>query len=59
MSNIVALFKPKTNPVKEFISNELLSWAINQGVDIESAEFKFTAATIMVELQGMLCSLKN
>jgi hypothetical protein len=59
MSNVVALFKPTPNPVKEFISNELFSWAIEQGLDIESADFKFTAATIMVELQGMLCSLKN
>jgi len=59
MSNVVALFKPTSNPVKDFISNELLGWAIEQGLDIESADFKFMAATIMVELQGMLCSLKN
>jgi hypothetical protein len=42
------------DPAAEFIMNDLIPWAIEQGLDIYAAKFRFNAATIMTCLQGML-----
>lgn len=44
----------KEDPVVEFILNNLIPWAMEQGLDIQSAKFRLNGATIMTCLQGML-----
>jgi hypothetical protein len=60
MDNVIA-FPTKTNdeedhgdPVTDFIHYHLIPWAIETGLDINSAKFKLNGATIMTCLQGML-----
>jgi len=66
MNNIVA-FRPKKAPIPEVqlpvntspsVVTDMIyyisEWAINNGVDIESINYKYEAATIMTVLQGML-----
>lgn len=40
--------------VNDFITNQLLPWAISAGVDVHSKSFKLKGALIMTALQGML-----
>jgi len=68
MSNVVAFKarKPKPTPIVEmptnstpqsvmdFITDDLYNWALSQGIDIESTDFKFESATVMTVLQGMM-----
>lgn len=67
MSNVLAFKarKPKPiivempinstpQPVMDFITEDLYNWAICQGIDLESTDFKFESATIMTVLQGMM-----
>lgn len=42
----------------KFVTEELYSWALDQGIDIESTDFKFESATILTVLQGMLFRIK-
>ena len=58
--NILAFPGPKVreedrgDPVIEFVLNQLIPWAMDQGIDVESAKFRLNGATIMTCLQGML-----
>ena len=59
MDNVVELFgkKPQEeeiDPVLSFVQNQLIPWAIDNGLDIDSMKFKLNGATIMTCLQGML-----
>ena len=38
----------------DFISEILYPWALDNGIDIESTDFKYEAATVMTVIQGML-----
>lgn len=42
------------DPVIEFVLNNLIPWAMEQGIDISSAKFRLNGATVMTCLQGML-----
>jgi hypothetical protein len=42
------------DPVLEFVQEQLIPWAIDNGLDIDSMKFKLNGATIMTCLQGML-----
>lgn len=44
----------KGDPVVDFILNNLIPWAMEQGLDTQSARFRLNGATIMTCLQGML-----
>lgn len=44
----------KGDPVIDFILKHLIPWAMEQGLDIQSAKFRLNGATIMTCLQGML-----
>jgi hypothetical protein len=60
--NVVELFgkNPKiaivdeVDPVLSFVQDQLIPWAIDNGLDINSMKFKLNGATIMTCLQGML-----
>lgn len=60
MDNVVELFgkKPQQeeekDPVLDFVQENLIPWAIENGLDITSMKFKLNGATIMTCLQGML-----
>lgn len=58
MSNVVKFPFPEqqdsSDPAMEFIRDELLPWAVENNLDINSQKFKLNAATIMSCLQGML-----
>lgn len=62
MDNVVELFGkiPKNalvdevDPVLDFVQEQLIPWAIDNGLDIYSMKFKLNGATIMTCLQGML-----
>jgi hypothetical protein len=68
MSNVLA-FRPRPKPPTvadlplvnepnsiaiDYITNYLYPWALEQGIDLNSIDFKYDAATIMTVLQGML-----
>jgi len=42
------------DPVLEFVQEQLIPWALDNGLDIDSMKFKLNGATIMTCLQGML-----
>lgn len=42
------------DPILEFIRDHLLPWALENGIDVSSMQFKLNGATIMTCLQGML-----
>jgi hypothetical protein len=44
----------KGDPVIEFVLNQLIPWAMEQGLDVQSPQFRLNGATIMTCLQGML-----
>ena len=67
MSNVVAFAARKPKPVvvelptnkapdavMDFITEDLYNWALSQGIDLESTDFKYESATIMTVLQGMM-----
>lgn len=67
MSNVVAFAARKPKPVvvemptnstpqsvMDFITGDLYNWALSQGIDLESTDFKYESATIMTVLQGMM-----
>lgn len=59
MDNVVELFgnKPRmdeSDPVLDFVQDQLIPWAMDNGLDINSMKFKLNGATIMTCLQGML-----
>lgn len=58
MDNVVELFgkKPQEeeDPVLSFVRDQLIPWAMENGLDIDSMKFKLNGATIMTCLQGML-----
>jgi hypothetical protein len=72
MSNIVA-FKPKAQPVEipAVVPNnstpdsvmdmvyDIQVWAMDNGIDINTLDFKYSAATIMSVLQGMVFKVEN
>ena len=41
------------DPVIEFVSEHLIPWAIENGLDVSSKQFRLNGATIMTCLQGM------
>jgi hypothetical protein len=45
------------DPVTEFITEALIPWAFENGVDIDSMLFKLNAAGVMTLLQGMLLNV--
>lgn len=67
MSKVVSLaaYRKAKTPVVElptnnspeamdFIADVLYPWALDNGIDIESTDFKYESATIMTVIQGML-----
>lgn len=62
MDNVIELFgkspavatKDEVDPVLDFVQEQLIPWAIENGLDINSMKFKLNGATIMTCLQGML-----
>lgn len=42
------------DPVVDFILQNLIPWAMDMGIDVETQQFKINGATIMTCLQGML-----
>jgi hypothetical protein len=59
MDNVIELFGKKlqeeeADVVLEFVQEQLIPWAIQNGLDIDSMKFKLNGATIMTCLQGML-----
>lgn len=56
MNNVVNLFPNKKDPAKEFVFNALIPWAESNSIDTSSDMFKHSAAAIMANMQGMLCS---
>ena len=60
MDNVIELFGKKLqveeelDPVLEFVHDQLIPWAIENGLDIDSMKFKLNGATVMTCLQGML-----
>ena len=62
MDNVFELFgkNPKNaivdevDPVLDFVQEQLIPWAIENELDIDSMKFKLNGATIMTCLQGML-----
>ena len=43
-----------SDPVLDFVHENLIPWAIENNLDIYSMKFKLNGATIMTCLQGML-----
>lgn len=41
-----------------FVTDILYDWAIKNGIDIDTIDFKYECATIMTVLQGMLWKRK-
>lgn len=60
MDNVISfpskeeIVKSKGDPVIEFVSEHLIPWAIENGLDVSSKQFRLNGATIMTCLQGML-----
>jgi hypothetical protein len=53
-SNPTVAIVDEIDPVLEFVQEQLIPWAIDNGLDIDSMKFKLNGATIMTCLQGML-----
>lgn len=60
MDNVISfpskeeIAKKQGDPVIEFVSEHLIPWAIENGLDVSSKQFRLNGATIMTCLQGML-----